>query len=75
MNANTDSAMESGNAWPPIRNGTTAVGCTSTVISRCDCLTRINERNILMPPPVEPLLTVIQLKKSIQTGANAGHWL
>ncbi len=36
--------------------------------------TRIRVRIILMPPPVEPELTVTQERNSIQKGTKSGHW-
>ena len=58
---------------PAIFSGATADGCTSTNISRKNCLIMISERNILMPPPVEPVHDTTQLRNRIHIEANTGH--
>src|SRR6185312_10062990 len=73
MNPSTDWATRSGMGRPPIRTGATALGCTSSFISRVACLASSRVRNILMPPPVEPVLQTMQDRNSIQVGANTGH--
>ena len=73
MNASTDWATRSGTTLPPIRTGITADGCTSSFISRTACRASSSVRNILMPPPVEPVLQTIELRNSIQTGVNTGQ--
>ena len=40
---------------PPILTGVTAAGWTSRNNSRWACRNRTSVRNILMPPPVEPV--------------------
>ena len=57
----------------PVAGGATAAGCTSTNISRRACLIMISARNSLMPPPVEPVLGITQLRNSIHIAANTGH--
>jgi len=73
MNASTDWAMRSGITLPPMRTGITADGCTSSFISRCAWRASSRVRNILMPPPVEPVLHTTELRNSIHIGANTGQ--
>src|SRR5665213_3346852 len=73
MKANTEYTAALGTTWPEIFSGDTACGCTSVNISRNGCLIRISERNILMPPPVEPVLAHRLLRNSIHIGANIGQ--
>src|ERR1700689_609793 len=73
MNASTAYTTPFGTTWPATFNGATACGCTSVNISRSDCFIRISERNILMPPPVEPVLAHRLLRNSIHIGANTGQ--
>src|SRR5271154_1734858 len=73
MNASTENTMRLGSTCPPMRSGVTACGCTSTNISRSDCLISTSVRYILMPPPVEPVLAHRQLRNSIHIGAKTGH--
>jgi len=56
-----------------MRIGITALGCTSSLSSRRACRTSSSMRNILIPPPVEPVLLVMQLRNSNHTGMNAGQ--
>src|SRR6185312_4527024 len=73
MKASTESPIASGTTLPPIRTGHSAFGCTSSLSSRPACRASSNVRNILMPPPVEPVLQTMHVRKSIQIGAKTGH--
>ena len=53
-----------------MRTGMTALGCTSSLSSRRACRTSSSVRNILMPPPVDPVLQVMQLRNSSQIGSE-----
>ena len=73
MNPRTASATRSGITRPPMRTGAMALGCTSSFSSRPACRASSSVRNILMPPPVEPVLHTMQDKNNIQMGANTGQ--
>ncbi len=73
MNASTASAARSGTGRPPTRTGAMALGCTRSFSSRPAWRASTSVRNILMPPPVEPVLQTMPDRNSIQMGANTGH--
>ncbi len=54
-NASTAKTILLATTWPPIFTGVTAAGWTSRNSSRCACRNSTSVRNILMPPPVEPV--------------------
>src|SRR5450755_4367448 len=73
MNARIEAATRSGTGLPPTHTGATALGCTSKVSSRIACRDSTSVRNILMPPPIEPVLQRMQDRNNIQIGANTGQ--
>ena len=58
---------------PPIFTGRTACGCTSSISSRPACRNSTSVRNILMPPPVEPVFAQKQDSIRIHIGTNTGQ--
>ena len=73
MNARIEAATRSGTGLPPTRTGATALGCTRRRNSRSAWRDSTRVRNILMPPPIEPVLQRMQERNSIQMGANTGQ--
>ena len=53
-------------ARPPMRTGAIAAGWMSSFSSRPVWRASSSVRNILMPPPVEPVLHTMQDRNSIQ---------
>ena len=63
-----------GICMPPTVTGAAIVGWIMRVSSRELWRTRIRVRIILIPPPVEPELTVTEDRNNIQKGTKMGHW-
>ena len=66
MKASTEDPTPSGIGRPPMRSGAMAAGWMSSFISRPAWRASSSVRNILMPPPVEPVLHTMQERNSIQ---------
>ena len=73
MKASTAWPTLSGTGRPPMRTGAMADGWMSSFISRPVWRTSSSVRNILMPPPVEPVLHTRHDRNSIHHGANTGQ--
>src|ERR1700722_8791665 len=73
MKARIEAATRSGTGLAPTRTGGTALGGTSRRNSRSAWRDSTRVRNILMPPPIEPVLQRMQERNSIQMGANTGQ--
>ena len=75
INAKTEKMILFGIGMWPMRIGFIACGWRTLNISRPACFHSNKVRNILMPPPVEPVQAVMQLKYNIHQGTKAGHWV
>jgi hypothetical protein len=73
VKASTAKAISLRITCPPIRSGSTALGCSTRRISRPDCRTSTSVRIILMPPPVDPAAGTRHDSSSIHIGTKIGH--